>query len=100
MADSFIRIQLNRMSANGYTPTQKRILDLLADGLPHSRYEIHACLDDELSALRAIRRHISVIRQSHRAKDQDIVCEIYNRTVHYRHVRLLRRKPSKVSSSR
>ncbi len=77
------------MRVNGYTPTQAKILALLSDGLPHSRKEIHGCLPDELSNITTIQAHISYMRKSLRPKGEDILCEIYNRTVHYRHVRLI-----------
>lgn len=72
-----------------FTPTQQRMVDLLSDGLPHSRHELHACLNDELQPLIHITPHLTLIRKVLRPKGQDIICEIYNRTVHYRHVRLL-----------
>lgn len=73
-----------------YTPTQRRMLDVLADGLPHNRQELHACLDDELTAPEAIKFHISTMRVTLRRAGQDIVCELYKGTIHYRHVRLLK----------
>jgi hypothetical protein len=46
-----------------FTKTERAILILLADGVPHNRLEVHACLPDELGALKNIHRHISAIRQ-------------------------------------
>lgn len=74
---------------NGYTPTEKRILAVLSDGLPHKRHEIHACLCDDLSGLTAIQAHISNIRKRLRAIGEEIVCELSGGTITYRHVRLL-----------
>jgi DNA-binding CsgD family transcriptional regulator len=72
-----------------FTPTERRMLTLLADGMPHTRFELHKCLWDDLSPLQAIWAHISNIRAKIRPQGHDIICEIYNRTVHYRHVILL-----------
>ena len=71
-----------------FTPTQQKIVDLLSDGLPHTRKEVHACLWDELSPLSNIKAHITAIRKKIRPLGQDIICE-YNGKIHYRHVRLL-----------
>lgn len=67
---------------NGYTPTQRRILAVLADGEPHSREELIACLGDadgiagqyDESAYSCLRMHISNLRKVLSAKGQDIVC--------------------------
>mgnify|MGYP001614664367 CR=1 FL=1 len=71
-----------------FTPTEKRMWDLLADGLPHSRWELRESLYDELGDVTNIRTHISKLR--HKLPDGEaILCEIYKRTVHYRRVKLL-----------
>lgn len=72
-----------------WTPTQKKLLAVLADGLPHSREELHACLWDEAGPLSNIQVHLSTIRKQLRLKGQDIVCEICHRAIHYRHVKLI-----------
>ncbi len=74
---------------NGYTPTQLRMLAILADGLPHTREELHACISDDLAPLSAIRSHISLMRKKLRPKGEDVICELSWRRIHYRHVRLL-----------
>ena len=76
--------------ANGtYTPTEKRMLKLLSDGLPHKRQELHSCLEDELSQLDAIQPHLSRIRHRIRAVGEDIICVLHQRTIAYQHVRTL-----------
>ena len=77
------------MSNNGYTPTERRMLELLRDGLPHSREDLHSCLDDDLSQLTAIQYHLSRIRGKLSLIGEDIICEYYKRSFYYRHVRLL-----------
>jgi len=74
---------------NGFTPTQKRMLKVLSDGQRHTREELHACLDDELSALSAIQAHITYIRKHLEIRGEDIVCVARDRSYHYQHVRLL-----------
>jgi hypothetical protein len=44
------------------TPTQQRMYELLADGLPHSVEELQALLPDELSRL-SVKAHIWSIRR-------------------------------------
>ncbi len=70
------------------TPTHQRMLKLFSDGLPHTRRELHACLDDELSALATIQYHISTLRKLLPAGEA-IDCVFVNRRFCYRHVRLL-----------
>ena len=72
-----------------FTPVQQRMLAVLADGLPHTREEIHACLWDERGAMSNIRFHISMIRKVLRPKGQDILIEYIKKKLHYRQVRLL-----------
>jgi hypothetical protein len=74
---------------NGFTPTERRMLELLKDGKPHRREELHSCLQDDLADLSAIQPHISNIRKRIRNLGEEIVCEFYQRSLHYRHVRLL-----------
>jgi hypothetical protein len=71
------------------TPTQQRMLDLLSDGLPHNKAELHALLWDNLSYANTIQVHISALRKVLRARGEDILCEFIHRRLHYRHVRLL-----------
>jgi hypothetical protein len=77
----------------GFTPTEQSILAVLADGLPHPPDEIKAAIDEDnpsMVAITNLRNHISNIRKKLRPKGHTVVCEIHNRTVHYRHVRLLK----------
>lgn len=83
-----------------FTPVQQCMLSILADGLPHTRAELHACLSDELGPLRNICVHLSRIRKVLRPAGQDIVCELYRRTICYRHVYLLAQKMLSVNSLR
>ena len=73
----------------GYTPTEHRIIRLLADGLPHRREEVHACLDDELSQIESIYPHISKLRRKIQPSGQDILAVTTGRITFYQQVRLL-----------
>lgn len=79
------------MGQQRYTPTQQRILNVLADGMPHLRIELLGCLHDELGDRTNLYPHLSRLRTLLRPQGQDIVCELQRRRVAYRWVRLLRR---------
>lgn len=72
-------------ASNGYTPTQRRILAVLADGLCHSAEELRGCLEDDLAGPTALRYHISEVRHKLEQRGQSIVF----RSGGYRQVRLL-----------
>jgi len=78
-----------RMNLSEFTPVQRRMLEVLADGRPHTPLELHACLVDELGPVSNIKFHLTTIRKKLRPRGEDIICEIHNRKMHYRHVRLI-----------
>ena len=67
----------------------ERMLKILSDGYPHTRQELHTCLDDELGALGNIKIHISILRKTLRPQGEDIVCEWGNKAITYRHIRMI-----------
>lgn len=69
--------------------TQRAMLHVLSDGLPHRRAELHACLPDELARQQAVNVHLTRIRKYLLPHGQTIICELVNRSISYRHVRLL-----------
>lgn len=71
-----------------FTPTESRMLAVLADGLPHSRAELHACLFDDLGPLSNVNCHLTAIRRKLRPAGQTIVCELRRLGICYRRVRL------------
>lgn len=79
------------------TATQKRIADLLADGLPHSRHELRQCLWDEAGHWSNVQPHISHLRKALREKGMDILCTIHKRTVHYQKVKLVKNGKKAIS---
>ncbi len=78
-------------SSNGrFTKVETRILNVLSDGLAHHKTELHGCLNDELGPVSNIQMHISNMRKKLLPKGENIICELSNRRIFYRHVRLLR----------
>jgi DNA-binding response OmpR family regulator len=84
-----------------FTPTQERILTILADGMAHPRRELWDQMTDEndKEAAQNLSRHLSILRKRLRIKGEDIVCELNGSgyRICYRHVRLL---PSAVNGVR
>jgi hypothetical protein len=72
-----------------FTETQQKIVNLLSDGNAHQRKKLHALLPDPQSKLSSINIHISRIREKIEPQGYTIVCELVNRQICYRHVRLL-----------
>lgn len=72
-----------------YTPTQRRLLDVLADGMPHRREELHACLGDELSSRNNLEVHLTHLRKRLNRQGLHVVCESNGKWSRYRLVRLL-----------
>jgi len=74
---------------NGYTPTQRAILAVLADGMAHTRAELVAALPDELAEPSAVHDHLYHLRRRLWPRGETILCEWVNHRPRYRHVRLL-----------
>ena len=62
------------LNGNGYTPTQRRILEVLKDGRLHRREELEACLNDNLATPVTLRVHLTYLRGKIRRKGLDIFC--------------------------
>ncbi len=77
------------MPDDEFTKTQTAILAVLSDGQPHTREELHKCLPDDMTEMAAVRVHVCNIRKLLRPKGEDIICELKNSKIHYRHVRIL-----------
>lgn len=82
------------MSEN-LTHTEKKILSVLSDGSAHRRKELFACLPDQAGDDKNLRtniqQHISRLRRKLRPHGQDIICEIAESSVRYRHIRIIAR---------
>ena len=71
-----------------FTPTQQLIMDLLSDGEPHKRAELLNAIDP-LCTPNTLQTHLSNIRKVIRPSGEDVVCELRERGIWYRRVRLL-----------
>lgn len=71
----------------GFTPTEVRILNVLADGHPHSKAELLAVIDEQADA-NALRVHIHRIRKKLEPHNQTIDCVSRGKElpVAYRHL--------------
>lgn len=72
---------------NGYTPTQQRMLAVLADEKPHNRFELQKCLRDEMTSVDTVKVHIATLRKRLRLEKYDISCELLSGESYYRLVR-------------
>jgi hypothetical protein len=78
------------LDAPVYTPTQKRILAVLADGNMHLRVELEACIDDELADKDiGLRMHLSRLRVKLRPSGLDVIYRCVNKKHYYQKVRLI-----------
>ncbi len=74
-----------------FSPTQQRIVDLLSDGLLHSKEQIYGMLLTA-NSVNHIQMHISNIRKIIRPRGQDISCTLLGGNSFYQLVRLLNRQ--------
>jgi hypothetical protein len=76
-------------AGNGYTPTQRRILDILSDGQPHLRKDVMLAMQDTEASREALAVHIARIRRKLLPIGQTILGTRKDRRFYYIHVRLL-----------
>lgn len=69
-----------------FTPIEKAILYVLADGEAHPVYVVMKCLGDAFSDRNALQAHISRIRKKVERFNHDIVCTWQNRRSNYRYM--------------
>jgi hypothetical protein len=75
--------------AEEFTPTERRILAVLADGLPHPRKEIIACMEDPLAQAKSIHKHLGSLKIKLRYRGQEILCQLIGKCLFYRQIRHL-----------
>lgn len=75
-------------NGNGFTTTEQAMLDILSDGKPHHRKELHACCGPSLAKVVTV--HIVSIRKK-LPPGQNIVAVVGNhgKKPMYQHVRML-----------
>jgi len=74
-----------------FTETEQKMLDVLADGEPHTYKELQGCLYDEQGTYRNVARHMSRIRKRLKKKGETIVCVWHKRKHCYQHVAFKRK---------
>ena len=79
---------IRNASIPGLTPTQRRMLTVLADGLSHSAQELHACLADDQQPVCHIHVHITGMRKLLRPRGEELICQRLSGGTYYRWVRL------------
>lgn len=78
------------LTGSKFTPVQRKIMDLLSDGRPHTVAELCDCLWDDQAAYSTVRVHIMNIRKILRPKGHDlVVTRLMARQIAYQHVMLL-----------
>lgn len=75
--------------ATKFTATQQKFMDVLSDGLPHSKEELAKCLWDEQGDIDNVKIHFSNMRKVLNPQGQDIVTKYVGGRVHYMLVRLI-----------
>jgi hypothetical protein len=73
-----------------FTPTERRILDVLADGEPHTYADLLPVLDDDMAAPSAMRQHISRLRDKLNPQGEEIVSQCFGIYNAYRRFKMLR----------
>ncbi len=58
-----------------FTPTERQIIDVLKDGLPHRKAELMALMD-ELAEPTALQNHLSRMRKKLAPRGYDIVLQV------------------------
>ena len=70
------------------TPTEQRIMDLLGDGMPHTKKEMVSCLADPMGGEDNVKPHLHGLRKKLLAKNETVLCVLVDRRVKYRWVAL------------
>lgn len=81
------------MTERKYTPNEQRILDVLADGHPHVKYELVELFGTDKEFLDhyqgAMYEAISQLRKKLTPIGEDVVCVIRGRKTYYQWIRLM-----------
>lgn len=70
-----------------FSTIEKKLITLLADGLPHTKKEIAEHLGN--ITLKTVPVVVSNVRKKLHNKNEEIICELKGYSISYRHVRLL-----------
>jgi len=69
------------------TPTQAKMLEILADGKLHAKEELHVCCGP--SSVSVVKLHILNLNKVLRPLKQEILGVMRSRKAYYKHVRML-----------
>lgn len=72
---------------NGWTPTEKRLLDALRDGQPHHPDELRALLNDDMADRATLSVHLCNMRKKLKDKRWDILCVWFRRRRFYQMIK-------------
>jgi len=78
-------------SSRDLTFTQHRMVELLRDERPHTRFELRQCLRDDQGTLETMRVHVSLLRkklvpQGYTIRSEKLAGECYYRLVAITHL--------------
>jgi len=83
---------MTAISSHIFTDTETKLYSVLCDGRRHTKEDLRKLVDpDEIIDLSAIQPHISRMRRKLELENtgHGIVCELYQRKVHYRLIRFV-----------
>lgn len=72
-----------------FSPTERVMMDILSDGQPHTREELHGCLQDDMQPLKKVRQWMTKLRKKLRPHGQTIRTERTDGLVCYRLTRTI-----------
>jgi len=75
------------MDHNGFSPTQRRMLEVLSDGQPHAKSELHKACGP--CSEKTVVVHIFNLRKKLQRHGHDVACRRVRSRWCYQHVRLL-----------
>lgn len=70
-----------------FTATERRMLQVFSDGAPHTLEELHKCVSDDLSDMRAAFYHIQNLRKKLEVNNETLRTIRSSSNVLYQHVR-------------
>lgn len=72
-----------------YTPTERRILDALADGMPHAQTALVSILNDDMTDRNTLHQHLYNLRKKMEEVGMGVQCVRVKGQAHYRLTRLV-----------
>ena len=66
-----------------FSPTEQRIMDLLSDGLPHTKKEMVACLADPMGGEDNVKPHLHNLRKKLLTRNEAVLCVLVGGRIKY-----------------